>query len=261
MNISEIQKAWNIRSSLFKDSLNGVLLASFPEALNKVFHNWHLFIINKFFYKSKKKVNVLDLGCGYGRISYPLSKTFNNACFHGVDITKEYIDIYNKKLKGRGEGTLDDIKNLKIKNKKFDCVIIVTILIYLKDKEIKNLSEKLSKLSNKDTVLIVIENCSSGTEFLNNLKFFNKLKKIFIKNSSYSIDSRSFKSKQMIDYFNKEFYLYDKKRCSVLTTLMPLLFIISKLKIFNIENLNIHYDLPFLPSLYEAHIFKLKHNV
>jgi len=62
--------------------------------------------------------NILDLGCGTGRI-YPVLK--NKGCYYGIDCVQESIQIANKNYPNSNFFNMD-IQNLKFKNNFFDVV-------------------------------------------------------------------------------------------------------------------------------------------
>ncbi|MCX8022721.1 MAG: methyltransferase domain-containing protein [Syntrophorhabdaceae bacterium] len=85
---------------------------------------------------NEKKINILDAGCGQGRLSIPLAKDGNKIT--GVDFTREAL---KKAKEYASENNLDiefilgDIgKDInKTINSKFDCVICTEVLYMIKD--------------------------------------------------------------------------------------------------------------------------------
>lgn len=256
MNIN-LKKEWEKRSLYFGDTLRGVLFAAFPNSLNDRHHNWELSILKRFFPKNKKRVNVLDLGCGYGRLSCLLSKAFKNAYFYGVDVAEEYVDIYNQKLKGKGKAILADVKNLPLKTQEFDFILMVAILTYMTDEEIKSLIEKIKNIAQNDATILVIENNISGINYFTGFGLFTKIKKVMGRENKFAIKAKNFKDGEIENYFKNGFSLCEKRKCRLLTLLLPFFFLASKFN-FPIFKIPPDINLPFLPTLSIAYVFKIK---
>lgn len=132
-----IEKFWEKRSCMFGDSIAGVLIKSVPEAVNLHLHNWMLKQIESVIPKNYTG-KILDLGCGYGRLSGPLLEKFPQTTAFGVDLSKTYVDLYNQNLNPRGKACKGNILKLPFENDYFDTVFMVTTLMYLlsiKDQE------------------------------------------------------------------------------------------------------------------------------
>lgn len=255
----KIKRGWKERSRYFKDTLKGVMLASFPDFVNKFFHEWELEIIKEFFPKNKKNINVLDIGCGYGRLSFALSKEFKNAKYYGIDISEEFVKLFNKKLKGKGKAVLGSANNLPFTKKIFDFYIIVTSIIYMQDEEILKLIQKIKETAKEDALVVVIENNTSGVNYITGFGLLPLIKKIMKRKNQFDIKSRAFKDGKILNYF-KGFYLCEKRYCRLLTLFLPVLLILNKFMLNNFSRINYDINLPFLPSLLTAHIFKVKPN-
>lgn len=256
---SKTKKEWEERSLYFGGTLKAVMLASFSNSVNNLRHNWELSILKSFFPKDKETVNVLDIGCGHGRLSYSLSKEFENATFYGVDISEEFVRLFNEKLKGKGKAIVAYADNLPFKTEKFDFILMVVILTYMTNKEIKNLVEKIKNLAKKDALIIVIENDISGINYLTLFGLISRIKKIIGKENKFTIKSRRFRDKEIMGYFKNGFYLYEKRKCRLITLFLPLLHIISKFK-FSVFKIPPDINLPFLPTLSIVYVFKFKPN-
>lgn len=164
-SLSKTKKAWETRSKKFGFKVEGVATKSLPPLINAGLDNWMLknivSAVNSL--NSRKSINILDLGCGYGRLSKPLLKKFSKARIYGVDISKNYVDLYNKDLKPRGNAIEGDIRELPFRNKFFDVVFIVTTLMYLTnlDDQERAVKEMMRVLKAEGTV-VIIERSPSG---------------------------------------------------------------------------------------------------
>lgn len=161
----ETKRAWEERSRKFGYKVEGVATKSLPPVINQQLDNWMLenirSVINKVL--SKKRIRVLDLGCGYGRLSKPLLKEFRNLKTYGIDISKNYVDLYNRDLNPRGNAAEGDIKKLPYKNNYFDVVFIVTTLMYsIKIEDQKKALAEIIRVLNPRGKAIIIERSPSG---------------------------------------------------------------------------------------------------
>lgn len=130
--MKKLEKFWDERSQKYGTKVEGVLLKSVPDTVNTCLHRWMLDQISKNI-ANKEDAQVLDLGCGYGRLSGELLKRFSKIKTVGVDIAANYVDLYNRNLAPRGKAIKGDICCLPFKDGTFDMVFIVTTLMYLPD--------------------------------------------------------------------------------------------------------------------------------
>ncbi|EKD90430.1 MAG: membrane-associated protein [uncultured bacterium] len=129
-----IKVAWNERSKKYGKKIEGVLPKSLDPLINDYLDKWMFETIERYV-EDDKKLNILDLGCGYGRLSKQIIKKFPEVKVVGIDIAKSYVDIFNKTLSPRGRAYVGDIKKLPFKSETFDLVFIATSLMYLIEKE------------------------------------------------------------------------------------------------------------------------------
>lgn len=167
---------WEERSKKYGNRMEGVLIKSLPRPVNDYIHNWMLNQIIKITPK-RKEIKILDLGCGYGRLSKPLLKQFPKCSITGIDIAKTYVELYNKELSPNGKALLGDIRKLPFKSDNFDLVFIVTTLMYLtlKSDQEKAISEifRVLKPSGK---FVIIERNPQGHNFLTLGGIINKVR-------------------------------------------------------------------------------------
>jgi 2-polyprenyl-3-methyl-5-hydroxy-6-metoxy-1,4-benzoquinol methylase len=104
---------------------------------------------NLFNFKGKE---ILDLGCGTGRYSIPLSK-FNKVT--AVDFNSKMLDLAGKKAEKAGlkiEFINQDITKFK-SNKKFD--VIISMLVQDQIKDLKKVAEVIFSVSRAGTDLFI----------------------------------------------------------------------------------------------------------
>lgn len=167
---------WEERSKLYGTQIQGVLPKSYPMELNDYLDKWMYEQIAEDI-QYDKKIKILDLGCGYGRLASRILKNFSKAQVIGMDISQTYVDLYNQNLKPRGRAYKGDIRKLPFRDNEFDLVYIVTTFMYLpsnKD-QVKSLKE-ISRILKKSGKFIIIERNIYGQRFVNLWGFVNLIR-------------------------------------------------------------------------------------
>jgi len=100
----------------------------------------------------KNNDNVLDLGCGNGRILERLKD--KEVIYQGVDFSKGLIDEARKKFPNNNF-KVEDILNLKL-NKKFDVIISVSTINHFSKKYQQKAISVIKEHLNKDGYLLLI---------------------------------------------------------------------------------------------------------
>jgi len=97
--------------------------------------------------------NLIEVGCGDGRIISELSKKFKDKKFTGIDISKKAID-YAKYL-----NIQDNLiyKHLDVGNckEKFDVILLIEVFEHIAIEERKKFLESIKIMMNDNTILIV----------------------------------------------------------------------------------------------------------
>jgi 2-polyprenyl-3-methyl-5-hydroxy-6-metoxy-1,4-benzoquinol methylase len=167
---------WEKRSKIFGSSLRGVLFQRLPDAFNEHIHKWQL---NQILLEIKSKsegINILDVGCGYGRISIPLLEKFPGANITGIDISQNFVELY-KKSTGQN-AFVGHAENLNVQLNYYDYVICVTVLMYIEQEKIeKTILNFLGSLK-KGGIILLIEPLQSGAYFQTCFGLFNLLSRL-----------------------------------------------------------------------------------
>ena len=100
------------------------------------------------FLNYKKKITILDIGCGYGAFQNYLN-SFKNIKAYGVDSSKYAINIGKKKYNFKNIDYAD-INNLNSKfSKKFDVITIIGVFWFMLE-NFKNCYKNIKKILKKD---------------------------------------------------------------------------------------------------------------
>jgi len=153
----KIKRLWNDRSKIYGDKIEGVLPKSFPRNANLYLDKWSFSIISQIV-RDTKGFKILDLGCGYGRLSEKILKKYSNVRAYGMDITRNYVDIYNRKLSPRGRAIVGDIRKIPFADKSMDAIFMVATLMYIFDKASqKKVFKEIFRVLKKNGKFIIIE--------------------------------------------------------------------------------------------------------
>ena len=156
------RNAWETRSKLLGTSLRSVLFEGLPNVVNEHIHRWHKNLILTLI-ENKQKLSVLDVGCGYGRLSIPIIEKFPGVNVVGIDISDHFIKLYKN---GTGHPAfVTAVENLPATFGTFDYIICVTVLMYLEGENLKKAICNLLFHLNPAGKLILIEPHESGTLF------------------------------------------------------------------------------------------------
>ena len=151
------------RASLGK-KYKGVLFTGLPDGLNDYLHGWTSRLVTG--HVGDRDRSILDIGCGYGRLSLPLREKLPGALLVGLDVSPYYAKEYLQNI-DRAFSVISDSVRLPFKKAHFDTIFEVFSLMYLPDKETyeQTLGEMFYCLRPGGSILI-IENSRVGACFL-----------------------------------------------------------------------------------------------
>jgi SAM-dependent methyltransferase len=153
---------WELRSQFFRDSLRSVLFKGLPDVVNDHLHNWHKKItLNSI--EEKDKMKILDIGCGYGRLSIPIIQKFPDVDIVGLDISENYVRLYKENT--NRPAFVGAIENIPAELGNFDYIICVTVLMYLDGENLRKAISNLLIHLEPNGKLILIEPHFSGIPF------------------------------------------------------------------------------------------------
>jgi 2-polyprenyl-3-methyl-5-hydroxy-6-metoxy-1,4-benzoquinol methylase len=155
--------AWDKRSIAYGATWKSVLFQGMPDMANEHFHLSHLNFILQCIKDSKATMKILDVGCGYGRLSLPLVKKFPQARISGMDISPNYVKLYRKNT-GR-DAFIGTVGAIPPEIGTFDYIIVVTVLMYLPENKLRETLSSLFAHLNPAGKIILIEPSKSGITF------------------------------------------------------------------------------------------------
>lgn len=156
------------------------------------------FIVDSIKDLGKKKISILDIGCGNGNVSFPLGYLGHDVL--AIDISANLINKNSKKNKFKNLNfkTLDLNDSKFNLSQKFDVVLLLDILEHLENP--KQLLINIKKICKKDAILIIsipnglgfselISRFVRGIEEKTSFKFVDKFKK---QTGRFSIQSENY---------------------------------------------------------------------
>ncbi len=259
------KEIWEKRSKLLGDQINSVLFSGMPQVLNEHFHNWQIKII--FSNISVTDKNLLDLGCGYGRLAVPIIEKFPGLRIKGIDISDNYIRLFKENTKQ--DALQYEIEKYPYEKNYYDCILCSTALMYVnKQSHSLVLRQLINSLKDNTSKLILIENNHSGKSFINGFGIINLFKKIF-KHSKETSGGYIFKKNEIEDLIRlNNASIIKEYRISLTTIFIIPIFMLSKLLNSFLMNkfLNVILNIEFkiskfkLPTVHIAYIINKESN-
>jgi SAM-dependent methyltransferase len=185
---------WEKRSINYGISLQSVLFKGMPDPANEHFHSTHVNFILDCLAEQKDKIKILDVGCGYGRLSLPIIKKLPHVEILGMDISPNYVSLY-KKNTGR-EAIVGALESLPPEIGTFDCIIVATVLMYLPETSLREVFSSLLVHLNSNGKIILIEPEKSGLIF-QTIFGLARLRQKVVNNENINTGGRCFTSAQI----------------------------------------------------------------
>jgi len=132
--------------------------------------------------KLKDVNNLLDLGCGTGRLTEKIAKMYQNLSIIGLDISPKSIEILNNKKKTNIKAFTFDASKDNIYHKtnmKYERILSMQMIQHLeKDSAIKTVNDIYNSLDKNGIAIIELYNYSGFNRILERIRSFGRIKKI-----------------------------------------------------------------------------------
>ncbi|NTW77270.1 MAG: class I SAM-dependent methyltransferase [Syntrophaceae bacterium] len=226
---------WEKRSIGYGATLKSVLFQGMPDAANEHFHAAHLNFILECLKDHKTTMRILDIGCGYGRLSLPLVKKFPQAQISGMDISPNYVKLYRDITKR--DAFIGAVDAIPPEVGTFDFIIVVTVLMYLPENKLINSISGLFAHLNPNGKIILIEPDESGIIFQTGCG----LTKLLKKNSRINTGGKCFSAGEINSVVNQAGGLVIREeRIPATTFFFLLIYLVSKTLPRNWTNVFFH---------------------
>ncbi len=126
--------AWESRAVEAGDSSSGVLVRGFGTQLNHALHERHARTVAEVFAPSlPPSPQVLDVGCGYGRLAEVLKVARPDSEVVGVDYSLTYCRFFRERL--ASGSVCADLRRMPVARASLHGLMAVTVLMYLGPRE------------------------------------------------------------------------------------------------------------------------------
>lgn len=151
----DLKSAWVERQRSRGKNLDSVLLKGLSVENNRIIHEWHCSVVRYGLQKIEPSNHdmLVDLGCGYGRISKFVSDNFD--CYVvGVDFVRGYCKDAEDSADGVVCARLADIP---FKKESISSVLFITSLMYLSSSELDLAMKRLDSAVRPGGLVLLIE--------------------------------------------------------------------------------------------------------
>jgi 2-polyprenyl-3-methyl-5-hydroxy-6-metoxy-1,4-benzoquinol methylase len=142
---------------------------------------------------------VLDVGCGYGRLSIPIIKKFPGVDITGLDISENYVRLFRENT--RHPAFIGALENIPAELGAFDYIVCVTVLTYLPNEKLGQAVSHLLHHLKPEGKLILIEPHSSGIPFQTGFGIWAWVRNRFRQDSIHT-GGRSLRTKEIASLFS-----------------------------------------------------------
>lgn len=129
------QNRW--KNNVYKDEFK-----THTKEIDNIFNNQELDLISLLDKINIDPKKILEVGCGFGRLTKILSKKFPDATIVAIDIAKEAVDETNKLNLPNVKALQKDILNEKV-DEHFDLIFFREVLLHFPDEQVKRLFKDL----------------------------------------------------------------------------------------------------------------------
>lgn len=149
--IQRLKEEWEDRERQYGSTKRAVLLKRLPFWVNQYIHARHMQFIKSAIPENAK--SVLDIGCGYGRVSGELKRYKPGLSFTGVEVCTGFAASYERDIGTCFCGAVEDFSSTEA----FDFVILVTLLMYVRECDLPETMEKIWSFVAPGGALVCIE--------------------------------------------------------------------------------------------------------
>lgn len=153
--MDETRRNWEQRAYESNRDIKGVLFRGLSEQSNLHLHEWHAWIVlNVLLPRLPQQARLLDLGCGYGRLSDVVARARPDIEIVGQDIASGYCRIF---AESHGLCVLASAMRPPFRDGCFDGILGVTCLMYAPRVSVPNTLASLNMLLRPRGVILMLD--------------------------------------------------------------------------------------------------------
>lgn len=142
--MAEPRESWEQRAYAHGNHLSGVLFRGLSDEANAVIDDWHAWVVREVFLPTiPVSGSVLDLGCGYGRLSDVIAESRPDVHVVGQDLAYAYCRQYQRSDRFCVQG---DATQPPFSPATFDGILAVTCLMYAPRARVPDVLRQLGSL-------------------------------------------------------------------------------------------------------------------
>lgn len=149
------REQWEQRAEQSGAGLSGVLFRGLSESANAAIHRWHAWIVShEFAPHLPPYASVLDLGCGYGRLTRVLRHDRPDCSVVGQDLALGYARMFTQQA---GPCVCAKALQLPFSTACFDGVLAVTCLMYTQRKHVSQALYEIHRILKPGGMLLLLD--------------------------------------------------------------------------------------------------------
>jgi SAM-dependent methyltransferase len=151
-----LRHRWEQRAKENTTTLRGVLCQGLSVVLNDYINKFHIAQVQKWFIpRMCREALVLDLGCGYGRISKVIRELRPDINLFGLDFVLDYCELYRKYI--NSQSVCGEIQALPFAHASFDGILAITSLMYVSHEQRLSITKQILELIKPNGYVLFID--------------------------------------------------------------------------------------------------------
>jgi SAM-dependent methyltransferase len=153
--MDEIRRSWEQRADECNRDIRGVLFRGLSMQSNLLLHEWHAWIVlNVLLPRLPQRSRLLDLGCGYGRLSDVVARVRPDIEIVGQDIASGYCRMF---ANSHGQCVLASAMQPPFRDGCFDGILGITCLMYIPRASVRDTLASLNMLLRPRGVILMLD--------------------------------------------------------------------------------------------------------